>query len=444
MRFPQLLRSAALLGSLSNSLAFVVTDSVPRSRLSTSIWSSPFGGSGWENDSFLDSLSSDEGNDQTFASANSRPEEEWQYIESEQPLSVMTQQMPSSGLEAAYTSQEQQWYGTQGQGQHDSELQQQQQEPGGGVLPFGWTEHFDAGSGRPYYYNTNDGTTTWDRPGQESSMIVPSFPDQSSSAEYQGIPSNFQQQPSMWGSSSSNTMGENALNVPQGEELPTDDIEGAILTEEMKAKAKASHNEEEEASQGGSKFRAMIERGKHVQQSGTVPVGLGVQQVQMPAYAKDLPFEEYTRLYNEMAWRQNNALRLAGPQQAYLPPGTGIDGRKIGRNRDSEVISNEADAYFARLKRDSTLRVLARHSGDDVTANSVLNDPSIADIKAPELNPYLKERRERERNMLDTVPEEMLLFQEYDQPDEEVSTDSGISYKEKLAYALQRRGRAAS
>jgi hypothetical protein len=31
-------------------------------------------------------------------------------------------------------------------------------------LPEGWSEHIDPSSGQPYYYNANDGTTTWDRP----------------------------------------------------------------------------------------------------------------------------------------------------------------------------------------------------------------------------------------------------------------------------------------
>lgn len=32
-------------------------------------------------------------------------------------------------------------------------------------LPPGWSEHTDPSSGQPYFYNSNDGTTTWDRPG---------------------------------------------------------------------------------------------------------------------------------------------------------------------------------------------------------------------------------------------------------------------------------------
>jgi hypothetical protein len=31
-------------------------------------------------------------------------------------------------------------------------------------LPPGWSEHIDPSSGRPYYYNSNDGSTSWDRP----------------------------------------------------------------------------------------------------------------------------------------------------------------------------------------------------------------------------------------------------------------------------------------
>ena len=30
------------------------------------------------------------------------------------------------------------------------------------TLPKGWEEHFDDGIGKPYYYNTTAGITTWD------------------------------------------------------------------------------------------------------------------------------------------------------------------------------------------------------------------------------------------------------------------------------------------
>ena len=61
------------------------------------------------------------------------------------------------------------------------------------------------------------------------------------------------------------------------------------------------------------------------------------------------------------------------------------------------------------------------------------------EITAP-VNPYLEERRQRERDMYDTEPEELLFFQEYnEEPDEATRSYSGISFKDKLAQAKQRR-----
>ena len=52
----------------------------------------------------------------------------------------------------------------------------------------------------------------------------------------------------------------------------------------------------------------------------------------------------------------------------------------------------------------------------------------------------MKERRERERNMLETVPEEMLVFQEYGEEGQGgASAVSGVSYREMLAQAQAKR-----
>ena len=118
----------------------------------------------------------------------------------------------------------------------------------------------------------------------------------------------------------------------------------------------------------------------------------------------------------------------------------GFDGRKIGRNRDADTIANTADAYFARLKRDSTTRNFARYAGDDHKANDVFHDPSIQEIQAPELNPYLEEQRKKERDMLETVPEEMLVFNDFDEDDATDRSFSGISYKDKVAQLRAKRG----
>jgi WW domain len=86
----------------------------------------------------------------------------------------------SSGPAYSYSPQQQQWYGQQGQyGEPQQQMQQpeehqQSQEPelssseesreNLSQLPSGWTEHLDPASGQYYYYNSADGTTTWDKP----------------------------------------------------------------------------------------------------------------------------------------------------------------------------------------------------------------------------------------------------------------------------------------
>jgi hypothetical protein len=128
------------------------------------------------------------------------------------------------------------------------------------------------------------------------------------------------------------------------------------------------------------------------------------------------------------------------PPSNYLEHGVGFDGKRIGRNRDADVIANTADAYLAKLKRDSTTRNLARYAGDEARANNIFHDPTIQDIQPPELNPYLEEQRKQERDMLETVPEEMLVFQEYhDKTAPPDKTSSGISYKDKIAQLKAQR-----
>jgi len=149
----------------------------------------------------------------------------------------------------------------------------------------------------------------------------------------------------------------------------------------------------------------------------------------------------------------------------YLSPGIGYDGRKIGRNRDADMISTTADVYMAQLKRDSTSRNLARYAGDDASANHVFWDPKIYDITGPahytnddddeddddgvdggggggglSLS-YVREQRLKERDMLEILPEEAAMFQSTPASSttntQQQRTTSGIAYREKIARAKQ-------
>ncbi|CAB9524226.1 expressed unknown protein [Seminavis robusta] len=268
----------------------------------------------------------------------------------------------------------------------------------------------------------------------------------------------------------------------------TQDIDGAVLTEDMKQRAKASHDApEEEASQGGQLFRSLMARAQEraaqqqiiLQQQQQYMQPQQQQQtnadIQIPANAMDLSVEDQARLFREIT-----ALRQQGQQQQqqfqqqqfqqqqehpalsssyakiqmptypyanppnpeqknFLPPGIGFDGRKIGRNRDAEIISTTADVYFAQLKRDSTTRNLARYAGDDDKANAVFHDAGIQEITGPQANPHLADRRaNRDQEFVETVPEEMLLFQDYNEKPKDRSY-SGVSYKEQIMARRNRR-----
>eukprot|EP00536_Pseudo-nitzschia_multiseries_P010682 jgi/Psemu1/26702/gm1.26702_g len=258
------------------------------------------------------------------------------------------------------------------------------------------------------------------------------------------------------------------------------------LPPEAVARIKASHEDDrEEASQGGARFRALMERAKqqqHHRRTTVNPLLAQTQtgtttppsQIMTPEEIAGLSIDEQARLYREFFYvqqknrqqpqnqaqnqQQNQAqtqttqtqrFSLASTDSNYLAAGTGFDGRKIGRNRDSDAISNASDVYFARLKRDSTTRNLARYRGDDATANDVFHDPSIAEIEAP-VNPYLEEQRKRMMDVVETVPEEMLLFREFDDdektkgaagspPSRPPARASGVSYRERVARVREER-----
>ena len=246
------------------------------------------------------------------------------------------------------------------------------------------------------------------------------------------------------------------------------------LSKDMVANIKASHQgDREDSSQGGSRFRALMARAKDQEQSRKAAYGGNYDPTGNAAAAPDttsatppsiimtpeeianLSIDEQARLYREFFYvqqkeksGQQNSIGGSKPigstASNYLGPGIGFDGRKIGRNKDTLAISNAADVYFAQLKHDSTTRNLARYSGDNSKANEVFHDPAIHDIKAP-VNPYLEEQRKRMMDVIETIPEEMLVFKEFDDDDNGPKRNnvdksfSGVSYRERMAKVQEER-----
>jgi hypothetical protein len=210
-------------------------------------------------------------------------------------------------------------------------------------------------------------------------------------------------------------------------------------------------NDAEGASGGGARFQQMLQRAQ--QQAPSRPPPLPPPQVTppsspaggsaLPAGFENLSVEAQAALFRQLMMTPNPATDDAPPAQwppapGPRPPATGqaamsADGRRIGRNRDADAIVNTSDVYFAQLKLDSSTRNQARYSGDSETADAVFANPAIKEI-ALHTNPYLEESRRQEQALLDTVAEEMLVFQKYDQqqPAAPNLSDRGISYKDKL------------
>lgn len=231
-------------------------------------------------------------------------------------------------------------------------------------------------------------------------------------------------------------------NVDDLDDLSEGFTDGAELTAEMKAKIKESHDLEGDASQGGQMFRKLMER---AQQGGgmnrprtPMPPPPPAPQMQAPNL-ENLSVEEQARMFREMMQRQQQSGYASLPQPSYQPPpatpnymgaGVAADGRKVGRNRDADAIVNSADLYFAQLKRDSSVRNMARYSGDDEFANQVFADPSIKEISM-HVNPYM-EQAKKETDLVDTSMDEMILpYMFYEEEEQDPST-AGVRYKELL------------
>jgi hypothetical protein len=110
--------------------------------------------------------------------------------------------------------------------------------------------------------------------------------------------------------------GANTNTDSDGGELPSKDIEGAQLTEDMKARVKASHNNDfEESSQGGYKFRELMTRAN---ESAADVIPISQQLPSQPGNPMDLSIEEQARLFRELMMERqqqyNQQVRRTKPQ----------------------------------------------------------------------------------------------------------------------------------
>jgi hypothetical protein len=174
--------------------------------------------------------------------------------------------------------------------------------------------------------------------------------------------------------------------------------------------------EEEEKYQGGSKFKQLMEagqkaaaerspRGPPIMYNPAMDPDLStLKQSSPPPPQNDLEnmsVEEQAAKFREMMQQQQQLQQQqqsAAPFQQQPPQVQPLpvrrmrpDPRPVGRNRDADTIANTADLYFAQLKRDSTVRTLARQHGDVEKANAVFEDEGIEKLNdVLSKNPHLK------------------------------------------------------
>jgi hypothetical protein len=219
---------------------------------------------------------------------------------------------------------------------------------------------------------------------------------------------------------------------------------------------------------GGTMFRNMMEKARNSptprygMNTETQPQDQQIQQPQ-PPQTTNPQFDAQLQYYQAQmqAWQQQMQVfsqlaasnpemaakmtmpppppppQMYPPQQpiASAPPQQPQEAKKIdvaelvkpppGRNRDAYEISNSADVYFAQLKRDSTVRTLARRQGDVTKANAVFEDESVHALKDYLGTDLMKSRRDRNEAIggeFTTSRDEMLIpYEEEEEVDKEYS-----------------------
>ncbi len=145
--------------------------------------------------------------------------------------------------------------------------------------------------------------------------------------------------------------------------------------------------------QSGSRFKELMQIAKQrgvAEPGGAQPGGRAIEnpflQPQAPANPGELSVEEQARMFREMM--AGNQAPPQAPMRVAADPG-GV--RPVGRNADADKIANTSDLYFAQLKRDSTVRTIARQRENSDVSEAVFRDDGIKALDNLLLtNPYLK------------------------------------------------------
>ena len=183
---------------------------------------------------------------------------------------------------------------------------------------------------------------------------------------------------------------------------PTSVVGCRLATSTVILRADNVEDGDEEVSSGSERFRAMKAAAEAAKQERVIqPRAIDNPFLTPPpptpaqpaADPSNLSVEEQAAMFREMM----NAQQPPPASQAVnIPPTTRVAktdraGRPQGRNRDADQIANSSDVYFAQLKRDSTVRTLARIRGEDDTAEAVFEDDGIEELaNLLQTNPYLK------------------------------------------------------
>jgi hypothetical protein len=181
----------------------------------------------------------------------------------------------------------------------------------------------------------------------------------------------------------------------------SDDIDDANEQYKRQSDLRAERRAAEGASDdspGGSRFKELLDKAKEAEPKlGAGPIIYNpLEGIKSPAIAPppsaspsdgSLSVEEQARMFREMMANQAQA-----PLAPTFQPERRTEPRRQGRNRDADTISNAADLYFAQLKRDSSVRTIARYTGDTEKANAIFQDEGVLELNdLIKTNPYLKE-----------------------------------------------------